>query len=171
MDLQKLKSFLNGNLDLFHEFYEETKKEIFYNILAVVQDNHFAEDILQETYVKFLEKLPRIKLSNNPMGYLFKISRNLALDFVKTNKKDKSVSFEEMDYIHHSYDDHSQNHNLISEAKKILNEQEYEIVILHAVNDLTHKEISRITKKPIGTITWAYNNAIKKLQKGLAHYG
>ena len=31
--------------------------------------------------------------------------------------------------------------------------------------ELTFKEISEILEKPMGTVTWLYNSAIKKLRK------
>ena len=170
METQRLEKFLNGDLNLFHEFYESTKHQVFYNILAVVQNNENAEEILQDTYIKFLEKLSKLKIKDNPLGYLFKISRNLSLDFIRKNKHERHIEFEESNY-EHSVQEETKHHNILEEAKKLLDEQEYEIVIMHAVNGHTHKEISQIIRKPIGTITWAYNNAIKKLRKGLAYYG
>lgn len=170
MDAQRLEKFLNGDLNLFHEFYESTKHQVFYNILAVVQNNENAEEILQDTYIKFLEKLSKLKIKDNPLGYLFKISRNLSLDFIRKNKHERHIEFKESNY-EHSVQEETKHHNILEEAKKLLDEQEYEIVIMHAVNGHTHKEISQIIRKPIGTITWAYNNAIKKLKKGLAYYG
>ena len=32
-------------------------------------------------------------------------------------------------------------------------------------NDLKHKEIAKIMKKPLGTITWLYNKAVKKMKE------
>ena len=138
--------------------------------VTVVQNNENAEEILQDTYIKFLEKLSKLKIKDNPLGYLFKISRNLSLDFIRKNKHERHIEFEESNY-EHSVQEETKHHNILEEAKQLLDEQEYEIVIMHAVNGHTHKEISQIIRKPIGTITWAYNNAIKKLRKGLAYYG
>ena len=36
---------------------------------------------------------------------------------------------------------------------------------MHAINDLKFKEIASITKKPLGTVLWIYNKAIKKLKE------
>ena len=37
--------------------------------------------------------------------------------------------------------------------------------MLYNVEDYTHREIAEILGKPLGTITWTYNKAIKKLRK------
>ena len=39
-----------------------------------------------------------------------------------------------------------------------------EVVTLHVINDLKFKEIAKIMKKPLGTVLWIYNKAIKKLR-------
>ena len=46
--------------------------------------------------------------------------------------------------------------------KKVLNEDELQIVLLHVVAGYKHREIAAMLDKPLGTVTWTYNNAIKK---------
>ena len=46
-----------------------------------------------------------------------------------------------------------------------LNEKEREIVILHMIDNLKFKEIAKMKDKPLGTILWLYNKAIKKLKR------
>lgn len=74
-----------------------------------------------------------------------------------TREQEHNICFEE------KHDDSG----ILHRAKLLISEKEFEIVILHVINGYTHKEISKLINKPIGTVTWAYNNAIKKLQKGL----
>ena len=47
---------------------------------------------------------------------------------------------------------------------KTLSGLELEVFILHVIDEFKHREIADILDKPIGTITWAYNNAVKKLR-------
>ena len=42
---------------------------------------------------------------------------------------------------------------------------ELEVFILHVIDDLKHREIAKIMKKPLGTITWIYNKALKKMKE------
>ena len=91
MEVQRLQQLLNGNLNLFDQFYEETKASIFYNICSFIDDKNLVEDILQETYIKFLNNLHRLKVDKNPVGYLFLISKNLSLNELKKRKKEVSL--------------------------------------------------------------------------------
>lgn len=160
-----LKELLSGNIKYFEEFYEETKKSVFYNIYAVVQDYQIAEDILQETYIKFLNNITKLRVSLNPLGYLFKISMNLSYDYAKNRKKEVNMTREQEHNI--CIEEKHDDSGILHRAKLLISEKEFEIVILHVINGYTHKEISKLINKPIGTVTWAYNNAIKKMQKGL----
>lgn len=55
---------------------------------------------------------------------------------------------------------------IFKKMKKLLSKREFEIVVLHVIDEMTHKEISKLKHWPLGTITWSYQNAIKKLKKG-----
>jgi RNA polymerase sigma-70 factor (ECF subfamily) len=47
---------------------------------------------------------------------------------------------------------------------KSLDDTSKEIVILHVINELKFKEIAKIVDKPLGTVLWIYNKAIKTLK-------
>ncbi len=164
---EDLKYLLDGDMSHFDSFYEKTKRSVFCNIFAILKDYSLSEDVLQETYLKFLNNLPKLRHESNILGYLFVISRNIALDVIKKKKRECSLEpFENNLNVTKNHEN-----DVITKAKEILKDEEFEIVILHVVNELTHKEIAKLKHKPLGTITWAYNNAIKKLKKGLEDYG
>ena len=54
---------------------------------------------------------------------------------------------------------------IIALSEKILNENEFRIVILHAVNEVKFKDIAKIVGGLETTVRWQYNNAIKKVRK------
>lgn len=56
---------------------------------------------------------------------------------------------------------------VLEAAFRVLNMEERQIVILHAVSGLKHKEISQIVKRPLSTVLSKYNRAIKKLEKAV----
>ncbi len=46
-----------------------------------------------------------------------------------------------------------------------LSKDEREIVVMHVINDLKFREIARIMNKPLGTVMWIYNKAMKYLKE------
>ena len=77
----------NGDMSRFNDFYELTKRSIFYNIYALSKHHETSEDLLQDTYMKFLKELPNIDVSKSIGGYLMVIARTLTLDYFKKNNR------------------------------------------------------------------------------------
>lgn len=172
-DEAKIFSLFNdlksGNMSSFEEFYNLTKQQVFYNILAIVKDYSWAEEVLQDTYVAFLEHLNDISSDKNPLGYLFVVSKNKSFKFLQKIKKDtelepleNTTALSETTKVPDDY--------IFRKMRELLSDKEYRIVILHVLDELSHKEIAKRLHKPLGSVTWSYSNAIKKLQKGLGEY-
>lgn len=154
----------NGNMNHFTEFYNITKKLVFYNIYALTKNNEQAEDILSDTYVKFLSNIQSLDTSNSIKGYLLTISRNLTMDYFKKNNR--IINDEERIERHSEKTTHNVDEEILLEkVKGILNDKEFEIFVLHVLDELTFEEIAKLKKRPLGTIIWSYNNSIKKIRK------
>ena len=152
--------------DYFDEFYDLTHKKVYFMAYSLLRDEASSEDITQEVYMKVLEKPKRIKPDGNIMSYLIEMSKNTTLNYLK---KEQRSSIEYMEEISGEDDPDItdlKDTEVFQLMKKKLSEKEFTIVILHVVNDLKHDEISKLLNIPLGTVTWTYNNALKKLTKG-----
>lgn len=166
-ELNKLISELSkGNLDVFEEFYEKTKNQLYYYIINIIQDKHLAEDILQDVYLKILNSLSSYKLGTNPLAWMITIAKNTSINLYNKRKREVYYDAYENPNLYGSVTNPmSEDTPLIDTMFQVLNEKERELVILHVINGLTHKEISKILKRPLGTVLWQYNQAIKKLKE------
>ena len=167
MDLKELLIQLqNDKMEYFDEFYNRTKNKVFYMAYSILQDYHLSEDILQDTYIKFLKHKKKVKVDGNILSYLLEISKNLSLNYV--NKHKKVVNIDNIVFKYEEqYQEKFEELKLVKDMKKILNENEFQIVILKIINELTNNEIAQLLNKPLGTVLWTYNNAIKKLRRDL----
>ena len=167
MDLKELLIQLqNEKMEYFDEFYNLTKNKVFYMAYSILQDYHLSEDILQDTYIKFLKHKKKVKVDGNILSYLLEISKNLSLNYV--NKHKKVVNIDNIVFKYEEqYQEKFEELKLVKDMKKILNENEFQIVILKIINELTNNEIAQLLNKPLGTVLWTYNNAIKKLRRDL----
>ena len=173
MDEEFLKSCVvkmkNGNLEVFNAFYEECKKSIFYNIFALTKNHEISEDLLHDTFVKFLNEVSKVDVNKSISGYLMVMSRNLTLDYFKKHNRIEEI---EDDSLIHSDNDSSNSIDqeiLLNRIKKILNDKEFEVFVLHVLDDLSFKEIAKLRHRPLGTTLYQYNSAIKKLQEELEY--
>ena len=152
-----------GDQSHFNWFYENSKKQLFYNILSYTKNYELSEDLLQETYVKFLTNIKNIDDKVNVLGYLMVMSKNITLDYFKKNNRIETLNEEDI-----SFEDNKIHETmLVSKIKEILNDIEFKILILHILGELTFNEIKDIVKKPLGTVLWIYNKSLKKIRKEL----
>ena len=163
-----LVKYKEGDKTAFSLFYEELKKPVFYNILSYVKDYNLSEDLLQETFVRLLSNLHKLKKDKSIIGYMMILSKNICLDYLK---KHKSIELEESDLEKENnnlgnfdMEDINQS-DIVSYLKKILTDEEFKVLIFHLVEEQTFKEISIAMKIPLGTVQWIYTNAINKTTK------
>ena len=163
-----IKELRQQNYARFDVFYRLTKQQVFFAILSIIKDQSLTEDLLQETYMKFLEKINNFKEGSNPYAYLTQIGRNLAIDLY--NQRKKEIRSEEIFETIPAEEPEEETSDEIFKILDELNDDEKEIVVMHAINDLKFREIADITKKPLGTVLWIYNKAIKKLKTKVGEF-
>lgn len=163
-----VKKLQNGDMSVFDDIYYQTKDLVFYSILGILKDYQLSEDIMQDAYLKALEKIHSFKPTHSFKSWLVTISKNLALNEFNRRKKVSNIDLQTDEGLLGFTESTSENEILIQQIFKVLNDTEREIVLLHVIGDVKHKDIAKMLNKPLGTITWSYKNSIEKLQKELA---
>ena len=69
-----------GNEASFREFFFLFHPDVFRFIFRLTRDSRVAEDLTQDTFVRFWEVRQRLDPAGAPASYLFRIARNLVLD-------------------------------------------------------------------------------------------
>ena len=160
----------NNNQDSqnFNLFYELTHKQVFFSSFTILKEQTLAEDIMQDTYVTFLNNIGDVKSSQNIYAYLSTIARNLSINYYKKMKRntedDEPLNYmdtRDMPYI---------GSNVITILELLDSQEEREIVTYHVILDYKFADIAKIMSKPLGTILWMYNRAIKKLKERMSKY-
>lgn len=162
-----VKELKFGNESVFSELYDLTHNVVFYSVLSILKDASLADDIVQDTYMRMLKNIGRYE-ENNFIAYLVTMAKNLAINEY-TSRKKTQYSDVEIDFMGEfslvsQIEIDLEHKDLIERALSKLDEAEKEVVIMHTIADLSHKEIAAILNKPIGTITWLYAKAVKKMK-------
>lgn len=146
-------------MEYFDEFYDLTKKLVYYTIVLIVKRSDVSEDLMQDTYVKFLANIDKCDIHKYPKAYLVMIARNLAINYFNRNKR---IELDE-EYISKLKD---------CEETKIdigiidyLEGVGHDVVTYHIVLDMKFKDIAKVVDKPLGTVLWLYRKSIDKLKK------
>lgn len=169
MDKERITSLIvssqNGDEASFTMLYNETNSVIYNTIFHILNDPEMTLDIVQETYLKVLKT--KIKTLDNGMAYLITIAKNLAINAFNRRKREVVIDFNKEEMIYRDVDltENPNESTIIDAMHKYLKPHQIELITLHVLQGLTHKEISERFNKPIGTIMWQYNEAIKELRK------
>ena len=154
-----------GDKDALCDLYEHTKSAVFGFALSIVQNAQDAEDILQDTFISVNANAQTYKKMGKPLGWLLTIARNLALMKIRQRKKIVDLSQDEWSlFIADSSPLSSEDRLVLTAALRRITPQESQIVMLHAVAGLKHREIAGILDLPLSTILSKYNRALKKLK-------
>ena len=81
-----IHEFKEKNYDSFDEFYNSTGKVVYHVIIGIVRRREVAEDLMQDTYTKFLESIDSVSLEKSPVAYLVQIARNASINYYKIGR-------------------------------------------------------------------------------------
>lgn len=161
---QYIDRIAGGDRDALGALYEGTKSSIYGFALSIVKNTIDAEDILHDVYVKINSAASSYQTQGKPMAWMLTITRNIALMKIRSQSKALLLSSDEMLSVHQpSVTDEDR---MVLEAMlSHLKEEERQIVMLHSITGLKHREIAKLLELPIPTVLSKYNRAIKKLRK------
>ena len=92
----------NGDKEAFAALYTQLYTPLYRYILSRSKDKELAEDVCQQTFLKFFEALSSYEPEKSPLAYLFTIAKRLLI-----NHGEKK-SFEQFDETFlETYDDES----------------------------------------------------------------
>lgn len=159
-----LKEISNGKKDSLKIIYDNYGHVIYFYALSIIKCESLAKDICQDVFIKIWNGRSKYKNNSNHKSWIMTITRNTAIDYLR--RYNREVLLDEFNIVDNKDMIEEVNEKLqIKEALESLNDEEREVVVLHIITDLTFKNIGEILNKPIGTVTWRYREAIKKLRK------
>ncbi len=162
--LEMIKEFQKNDHSHFDEFYALTNRQVFFSAYTILKDHDLSQDVMQETYVKFLNNVHEYKSHCNVYAYLSTIARNLSINIY--NKQKMHVEDDEpLNYL--GQKDEYQEANITMILNLLETQVEREIVMYHAIFDYKFKDIAKIVNRPLGTVLWIYNKSIKILKERL----
>ena len=162
---KKISNLKNGDGNAFDYIYEHTHRAVYFTIFYIVKDKMYAEDILQDTFVRAISFINEYREGTNFIGWICSIGKSLALNHLKKYRREIPTDFDADAYKYGSNEPELP--YIFDVAAKILSEDEYKIVMLCQVAGYKRREVSAMLGIPLGTVTWKNNEALKKLRNHL----
>lgn len=182
-----------GNQEGLRKIYEAYIKLIYAVVYNTVGRREDAEDITSEFFIKLIRVAESFKKGSPHKTWLVTIAKNMSIDFLRKNGREILVDIRQGDTEQSEdvIDKAARGKNAVKngagnegsdvekkavlaedmrQALETLSPKEREIVHMKLLGELRFKDISEATKQPMGTVTWLYNQGIKKLRRCLSGY-
>ena len=154
--------------EAFGELYGMTKVSVYSYAFSILKNRYDAEDAMHDCYLKIYASAPSYVSEGKPLAWILTITRNLCLQKLReTSKLTQTAEESDFDSLFTDKNITSDEKILIEGCLKELSDTEREIVILHAVSGLKHREIAEQLDMPLPTVLSKYSRAIKKLRNML----
>lgn len=173
-----------GDKTAFEQIVIRYQTQVYNLALRMVNNEADAQDLTQEAFVRTWHALASFQFSSQFSTWLYRLTSNICIDFLRSQKKHKSVSLTLLQ------DDASQQwdmtdtgllpedqiirreeHEILTNAIASLEPEYREVLILRIVNDCSYQQISQILGIREGTVKSRLSRAREQLRKKLSHSG
>ena len=154
-----------GDRDAFARLYSLTRGAVYALALSMLQDAHEAQDIAQDAFVRVWESAPGYRTQGSPMAWLLTIARNLARSRLRQRGRQTTLDEEVWNAIPADTSDiPPEDRAVLQQSLARLGAEERQVILLHAVTGLKHREIALLLEQPLSTVLSKYHRGLNKLK-------
>lgn len=166
-DFLLIRKMKQGEDNAFDTFVRRYYREILIYCHYHCPDKQYAEDLTQETFVRFFTKLSDYRYRGKTLNYLYTIAGNLCKDYLK---KAKAVPVEDTELTGHGnlaeYPmEDVLNRLLIEQALSQLPDELNEVITLFYFEELKLTEIAETLQIGLPLVKYRLRQAKKQLEK------
>lgn len=167
IDIQ-IEALALGDIEALAGLYPYISKPVYSYALSILKNRHDAEDILEDTLLNIHKSAASYKPSGRPMSWIMGITSNLCYNKLRREKRLVPGSIEDIlpDAVDYTASD-PQDSAIIKICMEQLSDIERQIVMLHVLAGLKHRETAQILLLPLSTVLSKYSRALKKLRAAL----
>jgi RNA polymerase sigma-70 factor (ECF subfamily) len=164
----------NGDKNAFKKLVEQNEKRVAATVIGMLGNCPEADDVGQETFIRFYQSLDKFRGESSVGTYLTRIAINLSLNELKRRKRWNILFFSKGGEKMENAPDKNDRKNK-KELKEIVHlgieqlDPKYRIVVvLRLIEGHSTKETAQILHLPVGTVLSRLARAQEKLRKILA---
>ena len=158
--LAKISDGDNEALNVIHKYMH---RQIYAVAYAVLRDFALADDIVQETYVKIMEKASSYEKGTNARAWILSIARNLAIDVYR--RRSLVCTEQETEDDENRFDEGEVLFSMeVKRALDTLDDEERQIITMKVYAELKHRMIAKILDISEEACKKKYQRAIAKLR-------
>jgi RNA polymerase sigma-70 factor (ECF subfamily) len=156
---------LQMDQDTFHALYERTARPLWVFLWRRTGDIQLADDLLQETYYRFLRTRARYENESHRRNYLYRIAANLATDSHRQKREHVELSDLHTPTSHRDADaaGRSQRRTDLTRAMAQLKPRQRDALWLAYAEGSSHEEIAQVLGVKASSIKLILFRARRKL--------
>ena len=156
--------------DAFTDFYDRTARPVWAYLQRLTGDAHAADDLLQETYYRFLRVDLRLESETHRRHYLFRIATNLANDRFRRRQVRPTEVVHDIDMAGTSPGPSAHDRRIdVTRAMARLNRRERALLLLAYVQGASHEEIAGVFGLRTASVKTLLFRARRRLARMLGH--
>lgn len=142
-----------------NEQYDKIYRYIYFRL----KNQHIAEDLTQETFLRFLEN-DSYREKGRQLAYLYTIARNLCID------EFRKLPMEELkeDIVQKGFEDQVVEKQSLQQAMEALSREEQELLLLRYVNELSMADLGRLFGKSRFALYRELTKITEKLERRIS---
>lgn len=177
-DQDLVQAYIKGDHSAIEVLINRHRRKVYTYILLTIKNQHLAEDLFQETFIKVIQSLRAGKYKDNGkfLSWVIRIAHNLIIDHFRKEKQMNAISNDdtEVDLFNSKKlsDDNIEeliiSNQIKSEIRTLINElpdDQREVVLLRHYGGLSFKEIADQTDVSINTALGRMRYALINLRK------
>jgi RNA polymerase sigma-70 factor (ECF subfamily) len=166
-DMGMVKAALSGNQNAFEQIVDKYRTMVAKIIVGMLGNRADADDVGQETFLRFYRSMHQYKGDASLGTYLTRIAINLSLNELKRRTSHRWLSLEEKHESFHaddrSYQD-KDNTEVVEKALAQLDIKYRTVVVLRIMQGFSTKETAGLLDLPLGTVLSRLARAQEKLK-------
>jgi RNA polymerase sigma-70 factor (ECF subfamily) len=168
-----MKKIANYDVEAFNELYTITSAAVYGYAMSILKSSADAEEVLQEVFINIYQKIDSYRYKKKAMAWIFTITRNSALMKVRSNTKHQTRDIDNEYDIASATNIETQVENqvIVNEALSMLDDVDREIIVMHSMTYMKHKDIAVILNLPLSTVLSKYRRGLKKIRNYLEEMG
>lgn len=167
-DSKLVKAVLNGNREAYGCLFERHERSVQAVALAILGDYHSAQDVVQESFITAYRKLNGLRKGSSFGPWIRKIAKRQAIQITRRMSQVNDAKERVIGASSGSNDGKiDEPSRMLLEAVMCLPRHERLVIMLRYFDGHSTKMISKMTGRPIGTITMQLSRAHARLHKWL----
>lgn len=165
-----------GDLDAFKALVKENEARVAATVIGMVGRCPEAEDIGQETFIRFYNKLSGFRAESSVSTYLTRIAINLSLNELKRRKRKNRLFSASRDDMPNIKDENGETQSMelnetLQMALQKLKPKFKKVVVLRLIQGYSTRETAQILSLPEGTVLSRLARAQEKIKNELKSLG